>query len=67
MADVFDRAQEQAEKFNRQALDVARAAMPVGPGLERCEDCGEVIPADRRGAWPTATRCLECQQIFEGG
>ena len=30
-----------------------------------CVDCGEDIAAARLKAYPTATRCIECQQSFE--
>ncbi|WP_442908410.1 TraR/DksA family transcriptional regulator [Halomonas sp. HG01] len=28
----------------------------------RCEACGESIPAARLAAWPTARRCVPCQE-----
>ena len=30
-----------------------------------CVDCGETIAAARLAAYPTATRCVECQQTHE--
>jgi DnaK suppressor protein len=30
-----------------------------------CTDCGEPIAAARLAAYPTATRCLECQETHE--
>ena len=30
-----------------------------------CTDCGDAIAPARLAAYPTATRCLECQQSFE--
>jgi DnaK suppressor protein len=30
-----------------------------------CVDCGEAIAPARLAAYPTATRCIECQQTYE--
>ena len=30
-----------------------------------CTDCGEAIAPARLAAYPTATRCIECQQAWE--
>jgi RNA polymerase-binding transcription factor DksA len=30
-----------------------------------CADCGEPIAPARLLAYPTATRCIECQQVYE--
>ena len=30
-----------------------------------CADCGEAIAPARLAAYPTATRCIECQQSYE--
>lgn len=30
-----------------------------------CIDCGEPIDLERLRAWPTAERCIECQNLFE--
>jgi phage/conjugal plasmid C-4 type zinc finger TraR family protein len=30
-----------------------------------CQGCGEEIPAARRAALPSATRCIECQAKLE--
>lgn len=34
-------------------------------GYGECSDCGEPIARARLHAYPTATRCIECQQVFE--
>lgn len=34
-------------------------------GTEDCIDCGRAIPADRRRVYPSATRCIDCQEIAE--
>lgn len=31
----------------------------------RCEDCGRDIEPERLAAYPTATRCIECQSAHE--
>ena len=31
----------------------------------RCEDCGEPIATARLLAYPTALRCIACQQLYE--
>jgi len=30
-----------------------------------CTDCGDAIAPARLAAYPTATRCIECQQTYE--
>lgn len=30
-----------------------------------CEDCGEPVAVERLRAYPTATRCIRCQERFE--
>jgi len=30
-----------------------------------CADCGDPIAPARLAAYPTATRCIECQQTWE--
>jgi phage/conjugal plasmid C-4 type zinc finger TraR family protein len=39
----------------------ARANLPKGESLMRCEDCGEGIPAARRLALPGVRLCVACQ------
>lgn len=31
----------------------------------RCEDCGETIAVERLKAYPTASRCIRCQERYE--
>jgi phage/conjugal plasmid C-4 type zinc finger TraR family protein len=35
------------------------------PGERACADCGRPIPAERLAILPHATRCVQCQAIFE--
>jgi phage/conjugal plasmid C-4 type zinc finger TraR family protein len=44
------------------AVMAAQAALS-GPGSDECEDCSQPIPARRRAAMPSATRCVHCQTI----
>ena len=45
-------------------VDAALARLRAGSyGL--CVDCGDAIAPARLSAYPTATRCLECQQTHE--
>jgi RNA polymerase-binding transcription factor DksA len=34
-------------------------------GTEECVDCGCMISIARRRVYPSATRCLECQEMTE--
>ena len=45
-------------------VDAALARMDAATYGE-CIDCGEPIAPARLAAYPTATRCLECQQTYE--
>ena len=46
--------------------DIEAARARVKEGLfGSCDDCGEEISVERLLAWPTATRCLVCQQQRE--
>ena len=36
-----------------------------GTDFGLCADCGEEIESSRLLAWPTATRCLKCQERHE--
>ncbi len=57
--------QEQIEDNVKDALAAARARMPVGNGLDECEDCGETIPLARRQAMVGARTCVACQSVRE--
>lgn len=63
MPDEFDIAQQREEQHRAAAV---RAIAPVGgAGCEDCIGCGDPIPAKRRRALPSATRCIDCQHLFE--
>ena len=57
-------ADEMAEADRTEGLYQARVAL-AGEGCADCTDCGEPIEHLRRVAMPNATRCIECQSIFE--
>lgn len=45
-------------------LDAATARIERGDYGE-CTDCGEPIPPERLEAYPTASRCVDCQAVYE--
>ncbi len=55
--------QDQIEDSLKDAVATARARMPVGEGLDDCEDCGEAIPEARRKALSGARTCVGCQSL----
>lgn len=55
--------QDQIDDTIADAVSGARARMPVGEGLEYCEDCGSDIPDRRRQALPGVRTCVTCQAI----
>lgn len=64
----IEQLQQQAEErveAERQARIEAAMAAVAAPGTERCIDCGDAIPAERRIAAPWAKRCIECQGFYE--
>jgi phage/conjugal plasmid C-4 type zinc finger TraR family protein len=53
--------QEQIDATVKDGIARARAQLPTGPGLERCEECDAAIPAARRKAVPGVRLCIDCQ------
>jgi phage/conjugal plasmid C-4 type zinc finger TraR family protein len=74
-ADLIDQAMLCAQSFNNNALENFRlwqyqqaihARERNRQGLGGiCEDCKNPIPTARLVAKPNATRCIDCQRIFE--
>ena len=62
--DIADKAAE-IEEMNRAQALAARSRIRTAPGSAECEDCGDPIPVARRRAYPSATRCTECQARHE--
>ena len=62
----FDRELGEARvETERQAqIDAARQALRR-EGTQECQDCGCTISIARRRVYPSAIRCLECQEQFE--
>lgn len=52
--------------LNENAIAAVRAAMPTGPSLFECIDCGEEIPEARRLAAIGCTQCIHCKTASEG-
>lgn len=64
MPDIADEAAQIAADWNQRCVRQARTALE-GEGAMICEDCEAQIPARRREAMPSATRCATCQQKVE--
>lgn len=60
-----DMAQLLSVTQNDDAVARVRAALPTGPSLSHCEDCGEEIPEARRLAVKGCKMCIECQLVNE--
>jgi RNA polymerase-binding transcription factor DksA len=65
MYSEFDRevGEMRVEQERQARIDAARAELKK-TGRDACE-CGATISPARRRAYPSATRCLECQEIVE--
>jgi RNA polymerase-binding transcription factor DksA len=65
MYSEFDReiGEMRVEQERQARINAARAALKQA-GREQCE-CGATISPARRRVYPSATRCLECQEIAE--
>ena len=57
--------QDQIDATVDDAIKRARSKLPSGPGLEHCEECGELIPEARRKAVPGVRLCIACQQALD--
>ena len=53
--------QEQIDASIEDAISRARDQLPHGESLTHCEECGEIIPDDRREAVPGVRLCIPCQ------
>lgn len=60
----FDLAELRTEQEREAAITAARAALQSAGTIE-CLDCGCTISIARRRVYPSATRCLECQEFAE--
>ena len=57
--------QEQIDASIEDAISRARDQLPHGESLTHCEECGEIIPDDRREAVPGVRLCISCQSRFD--
>ena len=64
MADIIDTAAE-IEELQRNAALSAHRLNCNAVSAERCEECGEDIPAPRRAAVPGCQTCADCQSVIE--
>ena len=54
------------DKHVQETRDINSALIRIDKGTyDNCDDCGESIGFDRLSAYPTASRCLRCQGIYE--
>ncbi|MEQ8320681.1 MAG: DksA/TraR family C4-type zinc finger protein [Rhodospirillales bacterium] len=53
--------QDQIEDSIRDAVQTARARMPVGDSATHCDECEDPIPEARRKAVPGVRTCVQCQ------
>jgi len=60
-----DMAQLLSVTANADAVAKIRAAIPKGPSLSHCNECGEEIPMERQRAVAGCTMCIECQKYSE--
>ena len=63
--DDVDHAQALASAFADKSI-AAHRTRPSAPGRDDCVDCRQQISRERLQANPTAQRCTDCQQDFEG-
>jgi len=54
------------DKHVQETRDINSALIRINKGtFGACIDCGESIGYDRLMAYPTATRCLNCEEVYE--
>lgn len=61
---AIEASQLAADGERDRAVERTRLAL-AETGAEDCIGCGKPIPAVRRAALPSATRCVPCQTILE--
>ena len=60
-----DMAQLLSTTANADAVARIRAALPTGPSLSHCDECGEEIPQARQLAVKGCKMCIDCQIASE--
>ena len=54
------------DKHVQETRDINKALIRIDKGTyDICSDCGESIDFDRLAAYPTAARCVRCQDVYE--
>ena len=61
---AFDLAEQRIEEEREAAIAASRAALMANGTIE-CVDCGCTISIARKRVYPSARRCLECQEFTE--
>lgn len=64
MSDPMDQAAVLSDAWTERCLGAQLRTLDR-PGTLICEDCEAEIPAARRKAHPSATRCVKCQEQME--
>lgn len=64
MADDADLAQDYSDLMINEGLMSVRSQFNSVGSIE-CEECGDIIPPQRRAAVPGARTCVACQEIVE--
>lgn len=54
-----------AVQLNDEAVARVRAAIPKGPSLSHCSECGDEIPEQRQKLVPGCKFCIDCQTFKE--
>jgi phage/conjugal plasmid C-4 type zinc finger TraR family protein len=57
--------QDQIDASVEDAVNQARAHLPLGESLTHCEECDKEIPQGRREAVPGVRLCIQCQQALD--
>jgi len=67
VADLFaDLNMTILDKHVQETRDINSALIRIDKGIfDICSDCGGSIDFDRLTAYPTATRCVRCQNAYE--
>ena len=67
VADLFaDLNMTILDKHVQETRDINSALIRIDKGTySTCSDCGESIDFDRLVAYPTAKRCVRCQNVYE--
>lgn len=57
--------QDQIDATVKDGIERARRALPTGPSLSHCEECGKPIPLARQKAVPGVRLCVACQEAAD--